>query len=293
MKLLITGSNGLLGQKIVELCLNRNMKFIATSSGENRNEDCPQENYFSMDITNKTKVEEVITKTQPTHIIHTAAITNVDYCQLNPNECEEVNVNATKLLADISAKNNIHFQFLSTDFVFDGKKGNYSEEDAVNPISIYGKSKANAEKYLIDGTYSNWSIVRTIIVYGTGNNLSRSNLIVWAKEALEKGTEIKIIDDQFRAPTFVGDLAIGCLAIVEKGETGIFHISGPETYSIYEIVSRIGSYFGYSLDKVERTSSERLNQPAQRPPKTGFNLAKARKVLNYKPETLEESLNHL
>src|SRR5690606_31668018 len=103
-------------------------------------------------------------------IIHTAAITNVDYCELNPIECENVNILATKMLADLSVEHDIHFQFLSTDFVFDGEKGNYSEEDKVNPISIYGKSKADAEKYLIDGKSKNWSIVRTIIVYGKGNN---------------------------------------------------------------------------------------------------------------------------
>lgn len=293
MKILITGSNGLLGQKIVKLCLDQKIEFAATSAGENRNKDCPSANYFTMDVTNGQEIEKVINDSKPTHIIHTAAITNVDYCELNPNECEEVNVIATKLLTDISGKNSIHFQFLSTDFVFDGEKGNYSEEDTVNPISIYGKSKADAEKYLIDGTYSNWSIVRTIIVYGTGNNLSRTNLIVWAKESLEKGAEIKIIDDQFRAPTFASDLASACVEILKREKTGVFHVSGPTTYSIFEIVSLIGNHFGYSLTNVERISSSTLNQPAKRPPKTGFDLTKAKKELNYSPKTLEETLNIL
>lgn len=293
MKILITGSNGLLGQKIVELCLNQSINFAATSSGENRNTDCPHESYFTMDITNAAQVREVIEKTKPTHIIHTAAITNVDYCELNPIECEEVNVIATKLLVDISAQNNIHFQFLSTDFVFDGEKGNYSEDDVVNPISIYGKSKADGEEYLVNGTYDNWSIVRTIIVYGKGNNLSRSNLIIWAKESLEKGIKIKIIDDQFRAPTFASDLAMACIAIVRLDKTGIFNISGSTTYSIFEIVNRIGKHFGYSLDNVERISSVTLNQPAKRPPKTGFNLSKAKTELGYSPRTLEETLDIL
>ena len=162
-------------------------------------------------------------------------------------------------------------------FVFDGEKGNYSEKDDVNPISVYGKSKADAEKYIVNGDNKNWSIVRTIIVYGKGNNLSRSNLIVWAKESLEKETKIKIIDDQYRAPTFASDLATACIAIIQKNKTGIFNISGPTTYSIFEIVSRIGNHFGYSLTNVERISSSTLNQPAKRPPKTGFDLTKAKK----------------
>lgn len=293
MNVLITGANGLLGQKLVELFLARKINFIATSSGENRNSDCPSENYLTMDITDRDQIEKVIKKSIPTHIIHTAAITNVDYCELNPIECENVNVTATKYLADICAKHNIHFQFVSTDFVFDGKKGNYSEEDTVNPISVYGKSKADAEQYLIDGTSKNWSIVRTIIVYGKGNNLSRSNLVVWAKESLEKGDKIKIIDDQFRAPTFASDLALGCYLILQKNKTGIYNISGPITYSIFEIVNLIGKHFGYSLENVERISSKTLNQPAKRPPKTGFDLTKSKKELGYSPRSLEETLNIL
>lgn len=293
MKVLITGANGLLGQKLVELFLDQNVNFIATSVGENRNYDCPPENYYSMDITDNNQLIEVIEKSKPTHVIHTAAITNVDYCELNPNECEEVNVKASKKIADICSKNNIHFQFVSTDFVFDGEKGNYSEEDIVNPVSIYGKSKADAEQYLIDGESKNWSIVRTIIVYGKGNNLSRSNLIVWAKESLEKGDKIKIIDDQFRAPTFASDLALGCYLILQKNKLGIFNISGSTTFSIYEIVSLIGKHFGYSLENVERISSEILNQPAKRPPKTGFDLTKSKKELGYSPRSLEETLDLL
>lgn len=293
MKILITGSNGLLGQKIVELCIRQKINFVATSSGENRNENCPDGNYYAFDITCAVQAREVIEKARPSHVIHTAAITNVDYCELNKVECMEVNLAASNQLADLCALNNIHFQFLSTDFVFDGVKGDYSEEDIVNPVSIYGESKANAEKYLMQGDFSNWSIVRTIIVYGTGNNLSRSNLIVWAKESLEQGIEMNIIDDQFRAPTFVDDLAFACLKIVRSNATGVYNISGPNTYSVYEIVERIAAHFDYSMARVNRISSATLNQPAKRPPKTGFNISKAQIELNYQPKTIEESLDVL
>ena len=291
MKILITGANGLLGQKIVEFCIAQKIDFFATSSGENRNSNCPNTHYSSMDITDENEVQHVISSILPTHIIHTAAITNVDYCELNPAECNKVNNDASIFLASVCDRMNIHFQFLSTDFVFDGEKGNYSEEDSVRPISVYGHSKADTEKYLINGKNADWSIVRTIIVYGKGINLSRSNLIVWAKETLEKGEEMKIIDDQFRAPTFVDDLADACISIVLKGRTGVFHISGPSTFSVYEIVEKVAAHFNYSMNNVKRISSKELDQPAKRPPRTGFNLAKAKSELSYTPRTIEESLD--
>lgn len=293
MRILITGSNGLLGQKIVAQCLNANYTFLATSKGENRNQDCPSSVYAQMDIAEMDDLERVFSLFNPTHVIHTAAITNVDYCELNPEECIEVNTVAVRNLFTVSKKHNAHFQLLSTDFVFDGKKGNYSEEDEVGPLSVYARSKANAEKVLLEDAYSNWSIVRTIIVYGVGNNLSRSNIICWAKDALMKGQELTIVDDQFRAPTWADDLAWACLRICFLNKTGIYHISGPETMSIYELVCRIARHFGLSHEKVKRSKSTDLKQPAQRPPYTGFNLSKAKSELGYAPKTIEETLDLL
>lgn len=291
MKILVTGSNGLLGQKIIAQALKHNITFLATSKGENRNDDCPDNYYRVMDITNEQDVRKVVLEFQPSHIIHTAAITNVDQCELHPEECNLVNTKAVEFLFTIAKEVNAHFQLLSTDFVFDGEKGNYSEEDAVNPLSIYAESKVNAEKLLQKDTYTNWSIVRTIIVYGIGNNLSRSNIICWAKSALKKGDPLTIVDDQFRAPTWADDLAWACLEICKKNVKGIYHISGPETMSIYEIVQRIAQYFNYSTNNLNRSKSTDLNQPAKRPPKTGFDLSKAKRILGYSPKTLEETLD--
>lgn len=291
MKILITGSNGLLGQKIVKQLLKSNCSFLATSKGENRNQDCPETNYASLDICDENEIEVLFQTFQPTHIIHTAAITNVDYCELNPEECNEVNYLASMKLFKAAQKINAHFQLLSTDFVFDGQKGNYSEEDAVGPLSIYAKSKVDAEKGLIQDEYLNWSIVRTIIVYGIGNNLSRSNIICWAKDALSKGQEMNIVDDQFRAPTWADDLAWACIQICKLNKTGKYNISGPETLSIFAIVERVAKHFNLSTDKLKKSSSATLNQPAKRPPHTGFDLTKGRKELGYNPKTIEETLD--
>jgi dTDP-4-dehydrorhamnose reductase len=291
MKILITGSNGLLGQKLVRYCRAKKISFIATSKGENRNPDCPDENYAQLDITDQIDVNRIFSSLIPTHVIHTAAITNVDHCELNPEECELVNVTATRYLIEATNVIGGHFQFVSTDFVFDGEKGNYNEEDEVNPLSVYAKSKVDGEKLVQTLCKGDWSIVRTIIVYGTGHNLSRSNLILWAKGALEKGEPISIIDDQYRAPTYADDLAVGCMGIIEHDEKGIFHISGPETMSIYTIVERIAQFYGYEMASVSKISSATLNQPAKRPPKTGFDLTKAYERINYTPHKLEETLD--
>lgn len=293
MKILITGSNGLLGQKLVKLFLKKSIDFLATSSGKNRNPDCPEKNYTPLDITSKEQIEAVVLNSKATAIIHTAAMTNVDHCEEDPMSCHMVNVIGTALLFAAAQKIKAHFQLLSTDFVFDGEKGNYREEDMVNPLSVYAKSKVDAERLLQISRYTNWSIARTIIVYGTGNNLSRSNIVLWAKVALTKGDSLKIVDDQFRSPTWADDLASGCLSIVEKNHFGVFHLSGPETYSILDLVKKIAKYYGQSTENISPVSSSTLNQIAKRPPKTGFDLTKAKTLLNYEPISIEESLKLL
>ena len=293
MRLLITGSNGLLGQKIVKICLKRGVEFLATSNGANRNQECPSERYLEMDITNQPKIAEIFTNYKPTHIIHTAALTNVDYCELNPEECQEVNVLATQKLWNEAQKINAHFQLLSTDFIFDGLKGNYKETDEPSAVSIYGQSKVDAEHVLINSQNKNWSIARTIIVYGTANNLSRTNIVLWSIDALTKGDPMKIIDDQFRMPTWADDLAWGCLEICRRDKTGIFHLCGPELMAVNEIVFRIAKHLGKSTENVEIISSSTLNQPAKRPPRTGFDLTKSRTELDYNPKTIEETITIL
>jgi dTDP-4-dehydrorhamnose reductase len=290
MRILITGSNGLLGQKIVRQCLKNNIDFCATSKGNNRNVDCPSAHYIDMDITSNEEVMSVFESYRPTHVIHTAAMTNVDQCELEPIACREINTRAVERIFRISKSLNAHFQLLSTDFVFDGEKGNYAEDDVVNPLSEYARSKVDAEKILLADATNNWSIARTIIVYGEGHQLTRSNIVLWAVDALRKGAPLNIVDDQFRAPTWADDLAWGCIQICLKKATGIFHLCGPETISIYEMVCRIAAYLGISIDGINRVQTNTLTQPAKRPARTGFNLSKSHAQLGYEPKTLEATL---
>lgn len=290
MRILITGSNGLLGQKVVDLCLSKGLPFLATSSGENRYSKCPETQYQTLDITDEANIKAVFDQYLPTHVIHTAAMTNVDACEAQPEACDLVNRQAVYMLARASQAIGAHFQLLSTDFVFDGEAGPYKETDQPNPLSVYARSKYEAEHLLEDVIGLNYSIVRTIIVYGQGEQLSRSNLILWAKEALQEGKPLNIVDDQFRAPTWADDLAWACVRICELNQTGIFHISGPETISIYDIVLRVAAYYQLPTDQITRLKSNTLNQAAKRPPRTGFNLDKASSILGYEPHTLEETL---
>jgi dTDP-4-dehydrorhamnose reductase len=292
-RILITGSNGLLGQKIVMQLLRKRLDFLATSLGPNRNPDCPSDRYVSMDITNKEDIEKCVDVFQPTCIINTAAMTNVDECEDKVELCHQINVQAVQNLLEISAQNNIQLIHLSTDFVFDGLNGPYKETDEKNPLSVYAKSKVDSEELLEKSNYKNWAILRTIIVFGQGNNLSRSNIVLWAREALKKGDELKIVNDQFRAPTWADDLAWACIQTAQLKATGTYHISGPETFSIFEMVLRIADFYDLDKTKLIAVSSSTLNQKAKRPLRTGFVLDKALRDLKYDPLTFEESLTRL
>ncbi len=290
MRILITGSNGLLGQNLVKQLQEKKADFLATSKGKNRITTLIPSNYQQLDITNQEEVELVFNTYRPTAVINTAAMTNVDACESHKEACWDMNVNAVQYLIDACQKHKTHLIHLSTDFVFDGESGPYKETDTPNPLSYYGKSKYKAEKLIQNSHLEHWSIARTIIVYGVVEKMSRSNVVLWAKLALEKGEPINVVDDQFRSPTHGSDLAKGCLLIAEKKASGIFHLSGKELMSILELVERVASY--YQLDKsiISPIKSETLNQAAKRPPVTGFDLSKSKKELGYNPVSFEAGL---
>jgi dTDP-4-dehydrorhamnose reductase len=177
--------------------------------------------------------------------------------------------------------------------VFDGEEGPYQEKDLPKPLSYYGESKYASEQLLQAADYTNWAIARTIIVYGIGENMSRSNIVLWAKGALEQGNPLTIVDDQFRSPTWADDLAMGCWLIAEKDAKGIFHLSGKDFMSILDLVKRVAEFFNLDASNISPIKSDTLNQAAKRPPVTGFILDKAIKELGYNPLSFEEGLKQL
>jgi dTDP-4-dehydrorhamnose reductase len=292
----VTGSNGLLGQKLVyKLRGRKDVQLIASSRGENRLIKKDGYEYEPLDITDEKEVHRVFAKHKPDVIINAAAMTNVDACETRREEAKAQNVDALRYMVSAieDPKNKMqdcHFIHVSTDFIFDGTKGSeYTEEDEPNPQSYYARTKLEGEN-IVRASKIKWSIARTIIVYGVVDNMSRSNIVLWVKNSLEKGQQINVITDQFRSPTLAEDLADGCIAIADKSATGIFNLSGPQTFSIWELAEMICDFWKLDRSLMKPVTSEQLDQPAKRPLRTGFVLDKARRVLGYHPHTFSEGL---
>lgn len=294
MKILITGANGLLGQKLVALLSHeKNVEVIATSKGVNVNSyDLPKYHFCSLDVSDKEQVNRVIEDKKPDVIIHTAAMTHVDECEQDKEKCWHVNVVAVEWLLEAAKKHHAFFIHLSTDFVFSGSSGPHVEVDGHYPVNYYGKTKAEAE-LLVQQSGVDYAIVRTAIVYGIAPKMSRSNIVLWVKESLENGKSIKVVDDQFRTPTLAEDLAMGCWLIAKQRAQGIFHISGEEVYTPYQMALLIAEHFKLDNTLINRTDSSEFTQPARRPPRTGFIIEKAKNELGYTPHTFREGLIYI
>jgi len=287
---LVTGSNGLLGQKITEqIIADKSVNLIATNREENKYPIREGYVYETMDILDEVQVRLVLEKYQPNALIHTAAMTNVDICHKNSEACWQLNVEATKHLASLCDKMGIHFIYVSTDFVFDGLNGPYQEEDEPKPVSFYGESKLAGE-LATKQMQGDWAIIRTILVYGILKDMSRSNIVLWAKGALEKGNPINVVNDQWRMPTLAEDLAKACLLAVKHRAKGIYHVSGKDMLRIVDIVRAVANFWNLDHSRINEVSSDSLGQEAKRPKKTGFILDKAMTDLNYQPHSFEEGL---
>ncbi len=280
-KILITGSNGLLGQKLVNLfSIKDDFEVFALSRNKDKNETVKNYTYYNIDITNVKELTQLLNKIRPHYIINCAAMTNVDECEIEKEKCDLINVEAVKTLISCAKEHNSHLVHISTDFIFDGENGPYKEDDKPNPISHYGLSKLKSEELIIKAKIK-YTILRTILVYGLVDNMPRNNIVLWIKSALENKQEVTIVDDQYRMPTFVDDLAQACLLSIQYNAYGVFHISSSELLSIYEITLQIASAFNLDTSFIKRISTSQLSQEAKRPPTTGFDLEKSNKILNF------------
>ena len=290
MKILVTGSNGLLGQKLVhKLSHDHETELIATARGANRLKQQEGYTYLPLDITSKNEVDRIVDEVKPDVVINTAAMTNVDACEADKEGCDELNVKAVQYLVEACIRNQVHLVHLSTDFIFDGEDGPYDEEAQPNPLSYYGRSKLTGEE-IIQKSEVKAAILRTVLVYGIAEDMSRSNIVLWAKGALEKGKEINVVDDQFRSPTLAEDLADGCILAAKQKAEGIYNISGKDQMSIIDLVRTVADFWKLDKSIINPVSSTTLNQPAKRPPITGFILDKARRELGYAPHSFVEGL---
>lgn len=289
-KILVTGSNGLLGQKLTELYLQqKNVQLIATARGSNRNPVQEGYIYEELDITSEEEVNRVMDKYRPHTVIHGAAMTNVDQCETDTAGCDALNVDAVSYMVAACNRYGTHLIALSTDFIFDGADGPYDEDAPASPLSYYGRSKLAGEQIVIDQA-ARWAILRTVLVYGVVNDMSRSNIVLWAKGALEAGKTITVVDDQFRTPTLAEDLAMGCLLAEQQEATGIYNISGSDFMSILELVQQVADFWQLDAQLIQPIKSNTLNQAARRPMVTGFRLDKAIRDLGYRPHTFRQGL---
>lgn len=289
---MITGSNGLLGQHLIKrLIETTEHTIVATGRGACR---LPFEisdlyDYFTLDITDGVAVNDFVLSHHPDVIIHGAAMTQPDPCEINKIECWNVNVTATRFLTDAADKINARFIYISTDFVFDGLGGPYRETDEPGPVNYYGSSKLAAEKVVMESNL-HWAIVRTVLVYGNILVGNRSNIISWVRDNLSQGKPIKVVSDQWRTPTYVEDLAKGILLVLEKNAEGVYHISGEEGMSPYDMAVATADYLHLDKSLMTKVNADTFKQPATRPLRTGFIIDKAKRDLGYQPISFKEAL---
>jgi len=290
MKILITGANGFAGYYFVKTLLEQNHTIVATGKGISRLPFTDQPNfvYEEMDFTNPYSIDSVFNKYKPDVVIHSGAISKPDDCEKDQMLAYMVNVEGTVHLMMNAAEYKSFFIFISTDFVFDGKTGMYKEEDERRPVNYYGRTKMEAEDAVIDYEYD-WCIVRTVLVYGKPQ-AGRDNILTVVKNKLEKGEGYNVFDDQVRTPTYVEDLAAAIAVIIEKRATGIYHISGEDVLTPYQMAIQAAELLNLDKSLLNKIVAADMPQPAVRPLKTGFNIEKAKKELDFKPTLFSEGL---
>ncbi len=290
MKVLITGANGFLGHYLSKLLLEKGNEVIATGKGGSRLSISGYSNFYyeQMDFTDVNAVRQVFARNQPDTVVHAGAISKPDECELNRAAAFSVNVSGTENLLNAAEEHQSHFIFVSTDFVFDGNKGMYSESDTPSPVNYYGYTKLQAED-AVKKYSGNWSIARTVLVYGRPV-AGRDNIITRVKQKLERGEEYAVVNDQVRTPTFVEDLANGITLIIEKNAEGIFHISGKDIMTPYEMAVCTAGLLGLDATLLRKVTAADFTEPARRPLKTGFVIDKAVRELGFQPLSFGEGL---
>lgn len=291
--ILITGANGFVGYYLTEALLEKGFTVLATSKG-----DCRLPFSYSsffiyeqMDFTDPFAVHDIFEKYKPSIVIHAGAMSKPDECEINQWECYVTNVEATLTLLANAEELKSFFVFISTDFVFDGEKGMYSENDMVNPVNFYGQSKADAEDAVKEYKYD-WAIVRTCSVYGKPAT-GKQNILTVVKSKIENREKYMVFDDQVRTPTYVKDFVKGIVDLIEKRATGVYHLAGTDVLTPYEMAIKTAEYIGLDTSYIQRVTWVDLKQPAKRPPKTGLVIGKAKKELGFDPISFEEGLKNV
>ncbi len=288
-RVLITGSNGLLGQKLAEIfSRSNNYSLLLTSKQEHSVFDEEALPYRRLDATLKREVQRVSEEFEPDIIINAAAVTNVDLCETERELAWTVNVGSIENLIYAAKLTGARLVQISTDYVFDGRRGPYHELDRPNPLSYYGRTKLASEN-IIRASGIPSTLIRTMILYGAGFNV-KANFALWVLRNLGEDKPVRVVDDQIGNPTLADDLAYAILKGIELGRSGLYHISGPDLISRYDFAVAIAKAFNFNKKLITPVKTAAFRQPAPRPLRSGFITLKAEVDLGIRLSNIEQGL---
>jgi len=288
MKCLVTGCNGLLGQKLMT---------CAPAEAELLGVDLQPEpvvsgaRYQRVDLGEAEQVLAIVRQFRPDWILNTAAFTDVDGAEKNQSLCWRVNVNAVEHLVAACLETGARLLHLSTDYVFDGRNGPYSEQDPPNPLGYYGRSKWAGECALQHPSL-HAVIARTMVLYGLGQRV-RPNFVTWLIAALRKGQSVRIVTDQFGNTTLADELAEALWRMAALECRGLYHVAGSEIVDRYTFAVKIAGIFDLDADQIQPITTADLAQQAPRPLKSGLLVEKAMNELGVRLSDVETGLRRL
>ena len=288
MKIVVIGANGFTGRRIL-----RNLKGKHEVVACSRHTDIlPEEGYLfkELDILNYSDTESFLDTIHPDVIINASALSVVDYCEQHREEAYATNVTAVKCLAEYCQRTHCRLVHLSTDFVFDGTATEpYTEEMLPHPVNYYGMTKLQGEEAIAQ-VCTNYAIVRVEVVYGKPWQGQHGNIVHLVKTRLENGQGIRVVNDQFRSPTWVEDIARGVELLLMNEHRGIYHICGGETMSVADIAMRVAQYFQLDTSLIQSVTTEEMNEATPRPLYSPMSIDKAQRGLGYNPSPFEVGL---
>jgi dTDP-4-dehydrorhamnose reductase len=285
-KLIAIGASGLLGGHLAKYAKDR-YEVVATYLSHPL--EIPGCRVIKMDITDFQKTQETILIENPDFIVLSAAQRDVDYCEKNKNEVRKINIEGARNVANAANAVQAKLIYLSTDLVFDGKKGHYFEDDKTNPVNYYGKTKLKGEKEVGQAT-DNYAIARVSVLYDWNPFDYTTNFIFWVYNNLKDGNQLSLFADQFRNATYIKNACEAILRIFEKNQKGIFHVAGKHCESRYEIGLKVADIFEFDSSLISKMDSAESNWIAKRPKKCCLDVGKMESVLGVKAMTVEEGL---
>jgi len=285
MKLLVTGSAGLVGRQVVKDLIEHGDTVYSAFHNSKPEYGIPTH----MDLSSEDKIIQVIDKVNPDAIIHLAAITNVDLCEKEKDLAMKINHNATKIISEQAAKQKSFFVYVSTDYVFDGVKEMKKESDSTNPVDFYGKSKLEGEKAVMN-LASSWCIARTSTPYGMHS--IKKSFPSWVIENLLENNKINVVVDQFTSPTYVPNLSRMLIEVAKRQIVGIIHLAGATRISRYEMAELTADKLNLDKKLLNPTNIDEMKWTAKRPKDSSLDVSKAFSILEEKPFIIEQGLDN-